>query len=106
MAIQFNLSNSDLVAVIRANRVVIHNPPKGEKTVSFRNERVVYEDDKPVATSKLPSTTRNIDSVVTEVATVTDPVTGQEVTVSVAGMSKLIEEFFMRWYISDNPDAQ
>lgn len=106
MAIQFNLSNEELVAVIRANRVVIHNPPKGKQTVSFRNERVIYEDNKPVATTKLPSTNRHIEDVVTETTTIVDPVTGETITVSVAGMSRLVEEFFMKWYIDDNPDAQ
>lgn len=109
MAIEFTIDTSGLKAVARANRVVIHNPPTGEPTVSFRNEKVVYENvegvETPLATSKLPSTTRRISEVLTEMATITDPVTQQEVTVSIAGMHAIIEEFFMKWFQEDI-DAQ
>lgn len=109
MAIEFPIETTGIKAVARANRVVIHNPTKGTPTVSFRNEKVVYEniDGVPtaVATSRLPSTTRNITNVITETVTVTDPVTQQEVTVSIAGMDAIIEEFFLRWFQEDL-DAQ
>jgi len=109
MAIEFPIDTSGIKAVARAKRVVIHNPTTGTPSVSFRNEKVVYETvdgvETAIATSKLPSTSRNIQNVALETATVTDPVTGQEVTISVAGLDVVIEEFFLRWFQEDL-DAQ
>ena len=104
MAIEFNLNAENVKAVARANRVVIHNPPNGTPTVSFRNEKVVYQDNEPVASSKLPSTTRNVSSVATEIVTVVDPVLGTQFSISVAGMSEAIEQFFLKWFSEDNPE--
>jgi len=105
MAIEFQIDTEGLKAIARANRVIINNPPKGEATVSFRNEKVIYEDvegvETALATSKLPSTVRRVTDVVAETVTVTDPVTQQEITVSIAGMDAIIEEFFLRWFQED-----
>ncbi len=45
---------------------------------------------------------RRIDQVALEMTTVVDPVTGKEVTVSVAGVGTLIKAAMTRWMLEDH----
>ena len=101
--IEFDLDANNVKTTIRANRVVIQNPADGAPSVAFRNEKVVKVDGVTEGTSKLPSTNRDIANVATETITLTDPVTGQPVTVSAAGLASIIEAFYIKWWQEDNP---
>jgi len=48
---------------------------------------------------------RKIEKVATELATFTDPVTGQIHTVSVAGIGAAITVAITQWMLADNPTA-
>ena len=104
--IEFSLGEGDVKAVIRANRIIIHNPAGGVPSISFRNEQVVFQDGEPIATTKLPTTGRKLNEVITEMFTIVDPVTAQEVTVSIAGLAELIEQGFIKWFKEDEESKQ
>ena len=46
-----------------------------------------------------------VTNVVTEVITIDDPVTGQSVTISIAGVAEVIGAFYCKWY-KDDRDAE
>ena len=88
---------------IRGRKLMINNPKGSEPTVVFRVEEVTTIDDVDVGQKRLPNVTRVVSDVSSETKTVTDPVTTQEVTVSIEGMHLLISEFFNDWWTEDNP---
>lgn len=85
----------------RAPRIHIENPSGPEKSISFASESVVMIDGVPVATLDAPPVKRAFPAVAAETFTITDPVTGQAVTISVAGIATAIEEAYVRWYNQD-----
>lgn len=95
--------NDGANGIIRGKKLIINNPKDGEPTVVFRVERVVEIDDTPVGTLRMPNISRKVNDVSSETRTVTDPVVGGDVTVSIEGMHLLISAFFNDWYNEDNP---
>ena len=70
--------------------------------------QTVEIDDAGEITSISPNSMqlyRRIDKVATEFVTITDPVTGEEHKLSVAGIGLTIEAIMVQWMLEDNPDA-
>ncbi len=99
----------------RAPFIGITNPespagaPFAGKSIDFNCAHVLRLDGKTVSAvnvdeegKQLPSNVkRNIGDVFMQKQTFTDPVTGQEVTLSVAGLAMAIENVFAQWYGED-----
>lgn len=86
----------------RAKRIIIDNPIDGDQSVYFEVEEHVLLDDVPTAGYRgAPDLSRVIASVATKTVTVTDPVTGEDVTVSVAGVATAIQALFVDWFNED-----
>ncbi len=85
----------------RASQLIITNPAVGDINIRFRGENLLLLDGVPTAPLPCPDVIRNLMGVVTEVKTFTDPVTGQEVTVSVGGLADVIVKCFCDWYRED-----
>lgn len=97
-------NNVEVKEKVRTNRITINNPHLGKKTINFRNEKLTLVDDVETGKEKFPNTNRDFDAVITELITVTDPVTQQEVTVSIAGIATIVEAAFIKWWNEDNPE--
>lgn len=87
---------------IRAYRIQIENPLAGEKRIEYVTEKQPFLDGEPLGESQsAPWVSRNFSDVITETVTVVDPVTSEEITVSVAGIATLVESAFVKWYNED-----
>lgn len=99
----------------RAPYIGITNPesPSSDpflgKTIDFNCAHVLRLDGKTVSTVNSDdegkplrsNIKRNVADVYTQTQTITDPVTGQSVTLSVAGLALVIETLFAQWYGED-----
>ena len=88
----------------RAKKIIITNPPSeaginGKKEIIFDVEEVPYDNNMPKfdeARSKAPLKIGVMD-VVAQTFTIFDPITRQNVTISVAGIASAIEEAYVTW---------
>jgi hypothetical protein len=86
----------------RAPQIYITNPYVGDTgEISFSSERLVLLDGQPVAALPAIPVIRRVNAVVADMFTVTDPVTQQSVTISVAGIAEAIGAAYCRWYAAD-----
>ncbi len=85
----------------RANKLVITNPAQGDIHIRFLAEHLLLLDGVSIAPLPCPDVVRNLMGVAAEVKTITDPVTGQPVTISVAGVADVIVKCFCDWYRED-----
>lgn len=83
-------------------RITICNPFNGSKAISFSSERITFVNDEECNTVQDNSINRSFDDVEAETITFTDPVTEQEVTISVAGIVSAMEEAYSNWWAEDN----
>lgn len=97
-------SNAEVKQKVRTNKITISTPYNGSKVMSFRNEKITLVDGNETGRDRAPNTTRNFDEVVAETITITDPVTNEEITISVAGVATAIEEAYVKWWNEDNPE--
>ena len=86
----------------RSNEITIKNPANGDVNIRFKGENLLIIDGVPPIPLPCPDVIRNLMGVVTEINTITDPVTGQEVTISVGGMAEVIAKLFCNWYREDD----
>lgn len=91
----------------RAKKIVISNPSTendGKKEIIFDVEEVPYDNNIPKFNESKQRSPLKIDlnSVATEIFTVYDPVTGQNVDISVAGIASVIEECYVAWQKRSN----
>lgn len=88
----------------RAKKIIITNPPSEvsdgkEKEIIFDVEDVPYDNNIPkydISQQQEPLRIK-VNDVVTETFTIFDPITKQNVTISVAGVASVIEEAFVKW---------
>jgi hypothetical protein len=97
------ITGDELKKKIRTKKITIHNPYEGEKKMVFRNEERTLIDNVSTGVKNISNTVRSFDNVITETITITDPVTQQEITMSVAGIATAIEDLYVRWWNEDNP---
>lgn len=91
----------------RAKKIVISNPPTendGKKEIIFDVEEVPYDNNIPKFDESKQKSPLKIDlnSVATEIFTVYDPITGQNINISVLGIAKAIEESYVAWQKRSN----
>lgn len=81
--------------------------PDGYQWVTASIQKLTLDDDKNVISigSKDDKLYRRIDKVATEMIVFNDPVTGKEITMSVAGLGIAIRNIMVDWMIEDNPNA-
>lgn len=96
-------TSAEVKQKVRTNKITISNPFNGSKSMSFRNEKITLVDNVETGRDRAPNTTRSFDDVAAEMITITDPVTSQEITISVAGVATAIEEAYVAWWYEDNP---
>ena len=79
---------------------VIHGP----KWISANLQQLEIDDVGNVVSTSVRERKlyRRVGDVATETVTVTDPVTQQQVTVSVAGIGGLVKAAMIKWMIEDN----
>ena len=85
----------------RARQIYIDNPLGADKRLDFASEGAVLLDDAFAGSESRPSVTRMLSTVATKTVTITDPVTAQSVTISVAGIATAIETCYVDWYTED-----
>ena len=88
----------------RAKKIVITNPPSEaglncQKQIIFDVENIPYDNNIPQfdQAQAQPPLKVNVNDVATQIFTVLDPVTGKNVTISVAGVAAAIESGFVTW---------
>lgn len=88
----------------RAKKIIITNPPSDnegglQKEIIFDVEDIPYDNNIPKynETKQQPPLKVGLSNVVTEIFVVFDPITRQNVTISVAGIASAIEEAFVKW---------
>lgn len=91
---------------VRTNKITISNPYQGNKVISMRNEMITLVDDVERGRKNISNTTRNFADVQTELITITDPVTSQEITISVAAVATAIEETYVKWWNEDQAPVE
>jgi hypothetical protein len=87
----------------RACQIYISNPYAADKRLDFTSEARILLDDANggVEPQSPPAVTRMVSQVAAKTVTITDPVTGQAVTVSVAGIATAIEQCYVDWFNDD-----
>lgn len=85
----------------RASQLIITNPAVGDINIRFKGENLLLINGVPTAPLPCPDVIRNLMGVATEIKTFIDPVTQQEVTVSVGGIADVIVKCFCDWYRED-----
>lgn len=91
----------------RAKKIVISNPSTesdGKKEIIFDVEDVPYDNNIPKfdeSKQKIPLKV-DLSSVASEIFTVYDPVTGQNINISVLGIANAIEESYVAWQKRSN----
>jgi hypothetical protein len=88
----------------RARKIIITNPPsdasqEDQKEVIFDVEDVPYDNNIPKYEDSRKKTPLKVvlNDVITETFTIFDPVTRQNVNISVAGIATAIEECYVVW---------
>ena len=88
----------------RAKKIVITNPPSDnelglEKEIIFDIEDIPYDNNIPKYDESFqqPPLKISVPNVASEIFVVFDPITRQNVTLSVAGIALAIEEAFVKW---------
>ena len=103
-------TSADMQVVTRSGYITITNPDGGVPVAIFNIEQKLYLDGQPIMPLPLDSpfnpglsqTARSLtDDIMAQTYTVTDPVTQQDVTVSVAGIESLLISVFSAWYHQD-----
>lgn len=74
-------------------------------TASIQKTELDEDDNIKSISGREDKLYRRIDRVATEMIVATDPVTGQQITVSVAGLGALITTTMVKWMLEDNPKA-
>jgi hypothetical protein len=100
-------TNSELIErrwKTRAKKIIITNPPSDnetglEKEIIFDVEDIPYDNNIPnyIESFQQPPLKISISNVASEIFVVFDPVTKQNITISVAGIASAIEEAFAKW---------
>jgi hypothetical protein len=99
-----NPTTVNMVEKVRSFRTELDTPFIGDRRISFHSERLRLSDDlgetaeSVLARNQEPVVTRLFNEVATEVITVTDPVLGKDVTISVAGVALAITSRYVAWY--------
>jgi hypothetical protein len=93
--------------VTRAGSIYITNPDQGIPVATFYVEQKLWLDGIPIMPLPMdnpdnPGITQIVRAltpdVVTQTIEFTDPVTGQDMTVSVAGVAAILTQIFATWY--------
>ena len=86
----------------RAKKIIITNPLDGQQQIVFDVEAVPYDNNIPkLEESQVkPPLKINVMEVATDMFTVFDPVTRQNVTISGAGIAMAIEAAFVEWTLN------
>lgn len=81
--------------------------PDGIQWVTASIQKVQLDADDKVTSivSKDGKMYRRVDKVIFEQIKFTDPVTQQEITMSVAGLGVAIKSAMVAWMLEDNPNA-
>lgn len=95
------IESSEVKQKVRTNKITISNPYNGNKVISMRNEMITLVDDIERGRKNISNTTRIFSDVATELITITDPVTSQEITLSVAAVALAIEDAYVKWWNED-----
>ena len=95
-----------------APKVVITNTPipvnangeDAQRIINFAVQKIPYDNNVPNLNEiiNLPPLQLNFDDIETQVITVYDPVTGKNVSISIAGVAIVIQQAFCNWYIAAN----
>lgn len=87
----------------RACQIYIDNAFAADKRIDFTSEaRILLNDaNGGVEPQSPPSVTRMMSQAATKTVTITDPVTSQSVTLSVAGIATAIEQCYVDWFNDD-----
>lgn len=83
---------------VRAVAVNITTPLIGERVIEFPSERLLLLDGEVIGTKPQGAIVRNFSDVMTQTVSIADPVTGQSITISVAGIAMAIADRYETWY--------
>lgn len=86
---------------VRAKSLIITNTLGTDPNLAFVSEKLVILDGKVVASVRAPPVVRNLAGIATRRVTVIDPATLDEVTISAAGVARVIEELYCQLYTED-----
>ena len=103
-----NPATLNTVEKVRSFRTEIDTPYKGERYIRFHSERLVLDgpDGNQIGVKPQATVSRPFSGVATQLVTFVDPVTQQQVTISVAGLATAITERYIKWYAEDKAAAE
>lgn len=97
-----------IIKAIRAQRVDIDiQKPTSVQWVTVDTHLVEYDELGKITSlgDRDGKIHRRVDVVATEIQSFTDPVTGQRIDISVAGIGIAISQAVTRWIIENNPGS-